>query len=158
MATRKATKEEKVKYLLKPLSWSIDHSFGVGYYLSGLSENDMSETHRIIVDCELQSPIAKKVKIARVTLLGTHVFDSILEKEHQNGEVDSIGVIGKSCAKEKLDFDIWVPAKFLKAITLALGFNKVEYISIFGEKLWYGKGGIYQVYFGTIDQFDFSEE
>lgn len=152
MSKRKPPHNKKVHYFLKVTAWKINNSFGTGYYVPGLIEKDISVISNLLVHCELQTPKIKKINEAMIVFMETNVFDNFLNKENQPGDIERIGTVRKTRGENYLTFMIGLPPNFYRNIILTFGFNKANFISIAGDKLWYGRGNIYDVSIDTENE------
>ncbi|MBA3009717.1 MAG: hypothetical protein KKF12_12285 [Proteobacteria bacterium] len=145
MAKQKPPEREKIRYLLKAGDWSTDYGF---YFLDGLPgfvEAGLRERSQILIKCNIEYPTIKTVHSAEVQLYESHWLDKHIEQKSQNKEIVIIGKMDKAKGCDLLIFTVFVSSRLFQNISFSLAFEKTKWISVYGDKLKWGKGDIYSI-------------
>ena len=148
MAKDKLKKKNKIHYDLKILDWYPSFSFGVEEkYIQRILNERISESSTLSFSCEIESPKIKNVTSCSLIVYSSFGFEVGMRDGTLEDKIEKIGLMEKKRGGQGLFLFIKLPNYLFDNLLLSVGFNRITGISIYADRLHYGKGNIYNIYF-----------
>lgn len=148
MPVKKARETEV--YLFEIEGWEVDLDFGITMgSVKNLYPDDFWEHSRLIFSGKIQSPALKSATTAKITVSSEPNLDDYQKRPPLEKTPISIGLMEIPRGSYSLDCIAWIPHRIFSNAIVASSAGRVRYIRIFGEKLKWRKGSIFNISFQT---------
>lgn len=140
----------KIYYKLKIQACYPSFSFGVMEdFLQNYLGGKVSESSSLYLDCKIESPQIKNIDSCTVVVYSSFDFEKYLRDENLKDGIEKIGLMEKKRGDSHLWIFISLPTSLFESVNRWAVFDKVTDISIYADKLRYGKGDVYNISFSN---------
>ncbi len=151
---KKTKKVEDESYQIEVKDWEIDYSFGLDESKI-FGDGPFWEYARLIMTGQLLSPALKQTSKARVCLLANPKMDDHWKTDSAIKSSEAIGYLEILRDEEStLNCACSLPTSSLIFVSQALTAGKVKQISIYGTKLKWKRGSIFNISISTAGEDD----
>ena len=146
MTVKKSGPIEKLRYLIEINNWEAYYNFGIApENLKEIIRGTYWETSVLILFGKILIPELKNAKTAKVELSAEPEKSDHWTEKPTIISAKAIGFMEIPYRKDILEMRCGLPPRLHHSIHLSLLLGKIKYVSVFGEKLKWRKGTMFDV-------------
>ena len=142
---KKGKKLENERYEIEVEDWEVDYHFGLNTAPKDLIEGVYWEWSKLILTGKILSPIVKTASKTRIELADEPELDDHWKPTPTIISAKAIGWMEIPRGDDTLIFYCSIPSRSFQYIPLAVSSGKIKYVSIFGTKLKWRKGTVFDI-------------
>jgi hypothetical protein len=147
---KKKPERETEHYEFEVQDWQVYYNFGVVRGSRNIIEEDFWDIANLILLGRIISPEIKNADSARIEIRERPELDDHWKNPPHEKPPLAIGYMEIPRGEATLHLNCWVPSRSFNLIPTAVASGKVKYVSIFGEKLKWRKGSVFDLTLTTV--------
>lgn len=142
---RKNRESENERYEIEVKNWEVYYHFGINKVSRDLISGDYCEYSNLILVGNILSPSLKNAAQAKIKIRESPGLDNHWREDEMENPPPAIGLLEIPRGEDVLKFICFVPSRSFRFITMAVSAEKIRYVSLFGTKLKWRKGEIFDI-------------
>ena len=141
---------ETERYEIEIEDWEVYSHFGINMGRKKFFPGDYREHSKLSIHGNILSPLLKIASKAKIEIIDSPEFDDHWKEAEAEKPPFAIGWMEVPRGDNTLQMDCWIPTRLFNYISIAIASEKIKYASIFGTKLKWRRGDIFDITFSTI--------
>ena len=149
-AKKKKPERETEQYEFEVQDWEVYYNFGINTTRSGFIPEDFWDISSLTLLGQILSPEIKNAARARIEIRERPELDDHWKEPPREKPPLAVGYMGIPRGDDTLNITCWIPSRSFQLIPTAVASGKIKFASIFGEKLKWRRGKVFDLTLTTV--------